>query len=66
MSFNLKFCRGYQMIEDINLKIENEKQDASSLFQNTLPLSSDELLDQLNKWNIEFKCYNHIPLKTVN
>ena len=53
------------MIEDINLKIKNEKQDASSLFQNTLPLSSDDLLDQLNKWNIEFRCYNHIPLKTV-
>ena len=43
------------MIEDINLKIKNEKQDASSLFQNTLPLSSDDLLDQLNKWNIKFK-----------
>ena len=40
-------------------------EDASSRFQNSLPISSDELLEKLDKWNIAYKCYNHVPLKTV-
>ena len=40
-------------------------EDASSRFQNSLPISSDELLKKLDKWNIAYKCYNHVPLKTV-
>ena len=40
-------------------------EDASSRFQDSLPISSDELLEKLNKWNITYKCYNHAPLRTV-
>ena len=40
-------------------------EDASSLFQDSLPISSDELLEKLDKWNIAYKCYNHVSLKTV-
>ncbi|MBT3938875.1 MAG: prolyl-tRNA synthetase associated domain-containing protein, partial [Pelagibacterales bacterium] len=40
-------------------------EDASSLFQDSLPVSSDELLEKLDKWNIAYKCYSHVPLKTV-
>ena len=43
----------------------NEEVDASSRFQDSLPISSDHLLKQLDKWKISYKCYNHAPLSTV-
>ena len=39
--------------------------DASSKYQNSLPVSSDHLLRQLDEWKITYKCYKHVPLKTV-
>jgi len=43
----------------------NKEVDASSRFQDSLPISSDHLLKQLDKWKISYKCYNHAPLSTV-
>ena len=39
--------------------------DASSNFQGSLPISSDALLEQLDKWGINYKRYDHNPLQTV-
>ena len=39
--------------------------DASSAFQNSLPVSSDTLLAQLRAAGVEFTFYEHVPLKTV-
>ena len=39
--------------------------DASSTFQDSLPLSSDALLDQLRAAGVAFDYYEHIPLRTV-
>lgn len=39
--------------------------DASSAFQDSLPVSSDALLDSLRDWGIGFELYHHIPLRTV-
>ena len=39
--------------------------DASSNFQSSLPISSDSLLKQLDKWGIIYKRYDHKPLQTV-
>ena len=44
---------------------EKMKIDASLKFQGSLPTSSDDLLVNLNNWNIKYKCYNHPPLRTV-
>jgi len=43
----------------------NREVDASSRFQDSLPISSDHLLRQLDKWEINYKCYSHAPLNTV-
>ena len=43
----------------------NKEVDASSRFQDSLPISSDHLLKQLDEWKISYKCYNHAPLSTV-
>ena len=46
--------------------IERDKvMDASSQFQDSLPMSSDALLDQLTAWDIEFQRFDHVPLRTV-
>ena len=41
--------------------MENEKDietvDASLRFQDSLPITSDELLDKLDNWEIEYKLY---------
>ena len=42
-----------------------EKPDASSKFQNLLPISSDKFIKTLDDWGIEYKYFEHIPLKTV-
>lgn len=39
--------------------------DASSAFQDTLPLSSDALLTQLDKWGLTYRLHTHVPLRTV-
>ena len=39
--------------------------DASSEFQNSLPISSDTLLETLKEWSISYNLFEHIPLKTV-
>ena len=39
--------------------------DASSAFQDSLPLSSDALLAQLDTWGLTYRLHTHIPLRTV-
>ena len=43
----------------------NNEPNASSEFQNLLPISSDALIEMLNNWNIQYKCFNHVSLRTV-
>lgn len=40
--------------------------DASSKYQDTLPLSSDALLAQMDDWGHSYRLYTHVPLRTVN
>ncbi len=39
--------------------------DASSSFQDTLPISSDALLAQLDAWGLTYRLHTHVPLRTV-
>ncbi|NOD78182.1 prolyl-tRNA synthetase associated domain-containing protein [Ruegeria sp. HKCCD4332] len=39
--------------------------DASSAFQDTLPLTSDALLAQLDDWGLAYRLHTHVPLRTV-
>lgn len=39
--------------------------DASSAFQDSLPVSSDALLAMLQEWNIDYRLFHHVPLRTV-
>jgi Ala-tRNA(Pro) deacylase len=39
--------------------------DASSKFQDSLPVSSDALLETLKRWSISYKLFEHFPLRTV-
>lgn len=39
--------------------------DASSKFQDSLPVSSDALLETLKRWSISYKLFEHVPLRTV-
>lgn len=39
--------------------------DASSAFQDSLPVSSDDLLAQMRSDRVDFELYQHIPLRTV-
>ena len=39
--------------------------DASSAFQDSLPLSSDALLAQLDEWGLTYRLHTHAPLCTV-
>ncbi|WP_282169930.1 prolyl-tRNA synthetase associated domain-containing protein [Ruegeria atlantica] len=39
--------------------------DASSTFQDTLPISSDALLQRLDDWGLSYRLHTHIPLRTV-
>lgn len=39
--------------------------DASSQFQDSLPVSSDALLAQLDEWGLGYRLHSHIPLRTV-
>ena len=33
--------------------------------QNILPISSDEIMAQLDTWHIQFVRFDHVPFKTV-
>ena len=39
--------------------------DASSIYQDTLPVSSDALLARLADWGLPYRYYEHPPLRTV-
>lgn len=39
--------------------------DASSAFQDSLPVSSDALLRQLDDWGLAYALHEHVPLRTV-
>ena len=39
--------------------------DASSAFQDSLPVSSDALLALLDDWGIAYRLFEHVPLRTV-
>ncbi|CUK16006.1 Prolyl-tRNA deacylase ProX [Ruegeria denitrificans] len=39
--------------------------DASSAFQDTLPISSDALLATLDDWGLPYRLHTHVPLRTV-
>ena len=39
--------------------------DASSQFQDSLPISSDALLEQLAVWELLFDYWEHVPFRTV-
>jgi Ala-tRNA(Pro) deacylase len=39
--------------------------DASSQYQDTLPISSDALLAKLDDWGLSYTLHSHIPLRTV-
>jgi len=39
--------------------------DASSVYQGSLPVSSDALLAQLDDWGLAYTLHEHVPLRTV-
>jgi Ala-tRNA(Pro) deacylase len=43
----------------------NDTVDASSKYQDSLPISSDEIMEQLDNWGIAYTRADHVPLRTV-
>ena len=43
----------------------NETVDASSKYQDSLPISSDALMEILDNWDIAYTRSDHVPLRTV-
>ena len=43
----------------------NDTVDASSKYQDSLPFSSDAILEQLDNWGIAYTRADHVPLRTV-
>ena len=43
----------------------NDTVDASSKYQDSLPISSDTIMEQLDNWGITYIRSNHVPLRTV-
>ena len=39
--------------------------DASSVYQDSLPISSDALLARLDDWGVTYQLHEHVPLRTV-
>ncbi|SHJ57458.1 Ala-tRNA(Pro) deacylase [Shimia gijangensis] len=39
--------------------------DASSAYQDSLPVSSDALLERLDGWGLSYTRHDHVPLRTV-
>lgn len=46
--------------------IKKKEPDASSDFQHLLPISSDAFIKKLDNWSIQYKYFEHVPLRTVN
>jgi Ala-tRNA(Pro) deacylase len=40
--------------------------DASSTYQDSLPVTSDALLAQLAAWGLSYRLHEHVPLRTVD
>ena len=43
----------------------NDTVDASSKYQDSLPISSDAIMEQLDNWGITYTRSDHVPLRTV-
>ena len=43
----------------------NDTADASSKYQDSLPISSDAIMEQLDNWGIAYTRADHVPLRTV-
>ena len=43
----------------------NDTVDASSKYQDSLPVSSDAIMEQLDNWGIAYIRSDHVPLRTV-
>ena len=43
----------------------NDTVDASSKHQDSLPISSDAIMEQLDNWGIAYTRADHVPLRTV-
>ena len=43
----------------------NDTVDASSQYQDSLPISSDAIIERLNTWGIAYTRADHVPLRTV-
>ena len=43
----------------------NDNVDASSKYQDSLPVSSDAIMEQLDNWGIAYTRADHVPLRTV-
>ena len=43
----------------------NDTVDASSKYQDSLPVSSDAIMEQLDNWGIAYTRADHVPLRTV-
>ena len=39
--------------------------DASSKYQDSLPISSDAIMERLDNWGIVYTRADHVPLRTV-
>ena len=42
----------------------NDTVDASSKYQDSLPISSDAIMEQLDNWGIAYTRADHVPLRT--
>ena len=43
----------------------NDTVDASSKYQDSLPISSDAIMEQLDNWGTAYTRADHVPLRTV-
>ena len=43
----------------------NDTADASSKYQDSLPISSDAIMERLDNWGIAYTRADHVPLRTV-
>ena len=43
----------------------NDTVDASSKYQDSLPISSDAIMEKLDNWGIAYTRSDHVPLRTV-
>ena len=43
----------------------NDTVDASSKYQDSLPISSDAIMEKLDNWGISYTRSDHVPLRTV-